>query len=339
MTRTLKITVLVDYATVPENDPQFHDPAGKAITEYHVIESLRHLHHDVSVIGIFDNLEELISTLKEDKPDLVFNLTEQYCGERLWDKNIAGVLDMLQIPYTGSGPMGMMLCRDKRLCKQLLGLHKIRVPNFLSLPWGKTVRVNKSIQFPLVVKPALGDGSEGISNASLVYTAEALAERAEFIHDRWHQDAIAEEYIEGRELYVTVLGNNRLKVCPAREFFFDQDAEQGPSMATYRVKWNDEYREKWGVNFGFAENLEEETIKRIERVCKRAFRILHLRDYGRIDLRLRPDGKIAILEANPNPDLAWGEEVAEAAQRAGINYEKLIDFILSQTLKRKEEVT
>ena len=339
MTRTLKITVLVDFATVDDNDPQFHDPADKTATEYHVIESLRHLHHNVSVIGIFDNLEEMIAKLKENKPELVFNLTEQFYGERLWDKNIVGVLDMLQIPYTGSGPMGMMLCRDKRLCKQLLGLHRIRVPNFLSLPWGKTVHVNKSIQFPLVVKPARGDGSEGISNASLVNTVEALAERAEFIHDRWQQDAIAEEYIDGRELYVTVLGNKRLQVCPARECLFDQDKEQGPNMATYRVKWNDEYREKWGVNFGFAENLDEEVVKRIERVCKRAYRILHLRDYGRIDLRLRPDGKIAILEANPNPDLAWGEEVAEAAQRAGIDYEHLIDFILRQTLKRKGEVT
>ena len=338
MNRILKITVLVDFSTVPEEDRQFHDPADKMSTEYHVIESLRHLHHDVSVIGIFDNLEEMIAELKENKPDLVFNLTEQFCGERLWDKNIAGVLDMLQIPYTGSGPMGMMLCRDKRLCKQLLGLHRIRVPNFLSLPWGKTVRVNKSIQFPLVVKPALADGSEGISNASLVNSVDALKERAEFIHDRWQQDAIAEEYIDGRELYVTVLGNKRLQVCPAREFFFDQDTEQGPNMATYRVKWNDDYRKKWGVNFGFAENLEEETIKHIERVCKKAYRILHLRDYGRIDLRLRPDGKIAILEANPNPDLAWGEEVAESAQRAGINYEKLIDLIIRQALKRKEEI-
>jgi len=339
MIRTLKITVLVDFSTVPDEDPQFHDPVDKTSTEYHVIESLRHQHHDVSVIGVFDNLEEMIVKLKENKPDLVFNLTEQYCGERLWDKNIAGVLDMLQIPYTGSGPMGMMLCRDKRLCKQLLGLHRIRVPNFLSLPFGKTVRVNKSIQFPLVVKPALADGSEGISNASLVNSVDTLQERAEFIHDRWQQDAIAEEYIDGRELYVTVLGNKRLTVCPPREFFFDQDSEQGPNMATYRVKWNNTYREKWGLNFGFAENLDKEVVKRIERVCKKAYRVLHLRDYGRIDLRLMPDGKIAILEANPNPDLAWGEEVAEAAQRAGVDYEKLIDFIIHQALKRKGEVT
>lgn len=338
MTRKLNITVLVDAATIPTDDPEFHDPTGKSITEYHVIEALRMLEHDVSVIDVFDNLEQIVSRLKDIKPDLVFNLTEQYCGERLWDKNVAGVLDMLQIPYTGAGPMGLMLCRDKRLCKELLGLHKIRVPNFLSLPWGKTIRVNKSIRFPLVVKPALGDGSEGISNASLVNTIDALTERAIFIHERWQQDVIAEEYIEGRELYVTVLGNNRLKVCPARECIFDFDQEEGPNLATYRVKWNDDYREKWGIHFGFAE-LEPDVFKRIGQVCKRAFRVLHLRDYGRVDLRLTPEGKIVILEANPNPDLAWGEEVAEAAQYAGMNYNQLIDFIIQQTLKRKGEVT
>lgn len=337
MIKKLNITVLVDFATVPVNDPQFLDPTDQSSTEYHVIEALRHLEHEVSVIGVFDNLEEIIANLKEHRPDLVFNLTEQYYGNRLWDKNIAGLLEMLQIPYTGSGPMALMLCRDKRLCKQLLGIHKIHVPSFLSLPFGKTVRVNRSIHFPLVVKPALGDGSEGISNASLVNTVEALRDRAYFIHDRWQQDAIAEEYIEGRELYVSVLGNRKLKVLPARECFLSPNNPDGPSLATYRVKWNDDYREKWGIDFGFAE-LDVQTIRHIEKICKKAFRILHLRDYARIDLRLKNDGRVAILEANPNPDLAWGEEVAEAAQRAGINYEQLIDSIVRQTLKRKKEV-
>lgn len=337
MTRKLDITVLVDYASIPENDPEFLDPTGKAVTEYHVIEALRHLEHTVSVLGVFDNLDEIVRHLKEHKPDLVFNLTEQYCGERLWDKNIAGVLDLMQVPYTGAGPMGLMLCRDKRLCKELLGLHKIRVPNFLSLPWGKAVHVNKAIRFPLVVKPALGDGSEGIANASLVNTVDALAERAVFIHERWQQDAIAEEYIEGRELYVTVLGNKRLTVCPPRECFFNPNTDEGPALATYQVKWNDDYREKWGIGFGYGE-LEPETAKRVAKVCKRAFRVLHLRDYGRIDLRLTPAGRIVVLEANPNPDLAWGEEVAEAAQYAGMDYNRLIDFIVRQTLKRKGEV-
>jgi D-alanine-D-alanine ligase len=334
MSSSLKITVLVDAASVPTQDPDFLSSEGKTITEYHVIETLRNLRHKVSIIGVFDNIEAIIHELKKIEPDLVFNLTEQYYGERLWDKNIAAVLELLQIPYTGTGTAGLMLCRDKRLCKEILGVHKIRVPNFVSLPWNRKIHIPKKIHFPLVVKPALADGSEGISNASLVFSEDALRERAEFIHSRWEQDVIAEEYIEGRELYVTVLGNKRLKVFPARECIFDFDGEEGPSLATYHVKWNDKYREKWGIQFGFAE-LDEETHKRVSRICKRAFRVLQLRDYGRIDLRLRPDGKFYVLEVNPNPDLAYGEEVAEAAEKAGCKYEELITQIINQAMRRK----
>lgn len=334
MGKSLEITVLVDASTVPAEDSEFQDFEGKMITEYHVVEALRVLGHHVSIIGVFDNLESIIRDLKKIGPDIVFNLTEQYYGERHWDKNITAVLELLQIPYTGTGTVGLMLCRDKRLCKQLLGLHKVHVPNFISLPWNHKIRIPKKIQYPLVVKPALADGSEGISNASLVSTEEALKERTNFIHERWQQDVIAEEYIEGRELYVTVLGNKRLKVFPARECLYDFDSDEGPRLATYRVKWNEKYRRQWGIHFGFAD-LDKETETRISRTCKRVFRSLHLRDYARIDLRLRPDGKIYILEANPNPDLAYGEEVAEAAEKAGCTYEYLIAQIINQTLKRK----
>lgn len=333
MSRTFKITVLVDASTVSIEDPDFKDPTGKKTTEYHVIEALRLLGHEVSVIGVFDNLESMIQDLKAIHPNLVFNLTEQYLGERQWDKNIVGVLELLQIPFTGTGMDGLMLCRDKRLCKQLLGLHKIRVPEFISLPWGKTTRISKKIRYPFVVKPALADGSEGISNASLVSTPEALLERAAFIHERWQQDVIAEEYIEGRELYVTTVGNKRLEVFTPRECIFNFDDDAGPNLATYRVKWNDQYRQRWGINFGFAD-LGPEMKKRIDKICKKVFKILHLQDYARIDLRMRPDGKIYILEVNPNPDLAYGEEVAESAEKDGLPYDELISKIIRLALRR-----
>lgn len=333
MKKKLKVTVLVDAATVSTEDPEFLNPEGKKMTEYHVVEALRLLGHKVSVIGVFDNLEEIIRTLKNKTPDIVFNLTEQFYGDRTYDKNIAAVLELLQVPFTGTGTTGLLLCRDKRLCKELLSLHKIRVPYFLSLPWGQTPKFPKSARYPLVVKPAFGDGSEGIANASLVTCEKELAERAEFIHERWQQDAIAEEYIEGRELYVSVLGNKRLTTLPAREYHYDSDANEGPCMATYRVKWNDEYRERWGIHFDFAD-LDPDLFKRVSRVCKKVFRTLHLQDYGRIDLRIRPNGQIVILEANPNPDLAFGEEVAEAAEKGGYSYEELIKFILRSALRR-----
>lgn len=249
------------------------------------------------------------------------------------DMNIAAVLEMLDIPFTGSGPTGLMLSRDKRLCKQLLTSHRIHVPDFTSIAQNQKVRVPKPLHYPLVVKPAFEDSSEGISNASLVTNESALLERVKFVHEGWEQPVIVEEYIEGRELYVSIIGNKQLTVLPIRECFFDFDGSEGPHLATYRVKWNRKYREKWNISFGFAE-LDQSITKNIERICKRVYRLLRIRDYGRIDLRLTPENKLVILETNPNPDIAYGEEVAEAAEKAGISYEKLLDQILQLALRR-----
>ncbi len=333
MRQKIKVTVLVDENAVPPNDPNFESPSENLITEYHVVETLRTLGYEVSVLAVTENIAEVVNSLTEKGPDLVFNLTEHFAGDRRQDKNIAALLEMTSVPFTGTGPAGLMLCRDKGVCKQLLTLHRIRVPNFVTLPLWGTPHVPKSLRYPLVVKPALEDSSEGISNASLVADAEALRQRAAFVHEHWDQPAIAEEYIEGRELYVSVLGNKRLTILPPRECFFEANSDQGPLLLTYRVKWNKQYREKWKISFGFAE-LDAAVLKRIERTCKNTYRILHLRDFGRIDIRLTPDNKIFVLEANPNPDVAYGEEVAEAAEKAGLTYEKLIDRIVRLALRR-----
>jgi len=333
MSQPLNIVVLVDPVTIPPDDPQFTQPADKPITEFHVCEALRLLGHHVAVLGAEYDIAAVAQALTEERPDLVFNLTEQFCGDRRLDKNIAALLELLEIPFTGAGAIGLMLARDKGLCKQILTLHKIRVPNFVALPPRRALRIPRSLPYPMVVKPAFEDSSEGLSNASVVYDAEALRERATFIHERWKQPAIAEEYIEGRELYVSVIGNQRLTVLPPRECCFNAEGDQGPVILTYRCKWDDDYREKWKITFGFAE-LDAITLKNIERVCKRAYRALQLQDYGRMDLRLTPDNKLVILEANPNPDIAYGEEVAEAAERVGIDYESLIERIIRLALRR-----
>ncbi|MHC4540331.1 MAG: D-alanine--D-alanine ligase family protein [Planctomycetota bacterium] len=302
MSRKLDIMVLMDGTAVPDNDPEFTQIPAVPTTEHHVIGALRELGHNVSIQPVEEDVGKIVAALTRGKPDLVFNLTEQFAGDRRFDKNIAALLEILDIPFTGSGAMGLMLCRDKRLCKQLLGLHRIRVPGFVSLPLSRPVRVPKTVHYPLVVKPAFEDSSEGISNASLASNEDALQERVRFVHDGWQQAAIAEEYIEGRELYVG-------------------------------VKFNAEYRKKWNITFGFAE-LEPATLKAVERICKRVYRVLQIRDYGRIDLRLTADSKLVVLEANPNPDIAYGEEVAEAAERGGISYEQLIARILHLALHR-----
>ena len=333
MTSQLSITVLVDGTAVPENDREFTGDPDVPTTEHHVIQTLRDLRHDVSILPVEEDIEQIVSVLTARKPDIVFNLTEQFGGDRRFDKNIAALLEILDIPFTGSGAMGLMLCRDKGLCKQLLSLHKIRVPGFAFLPLNRAIRVPKTLHFPLVVKPAFEDSSEGISNASLATNEETLRERVQFVHDRWQQAVVAEEYIEGRELYVSVLGNKKLAVLPIRECMFSSEEAKGPQMATYRVKFNAEYRKKWNITFGFAE-LDPAIVKNVERVCKRVYRVLQIRDYGRIDLRLTPDNKLVILEANPNPDIAYGEEFAESAHKAGLSYDKLLARILRVALHR-----
>jgi len=333
MKRKLNITTLVDKWTIPANDPDFRQKPIEPTTEHHVIQTLRELGHNVSIIGLADDITIIVTKLSEHKPDIVFNLTEQLGGDRSMDMNIAAMLEMLKIPYTGSGPAGLMLSRDKRLCKELLTQHRIRVPGFVSIAQNQKVRIPKSLNYPLVVKPAFEDSSEGISNASLVSSETALIERVKFVHDGWQQPVIVEEYIEGREFYVGVIGNKRLTALPIRECIFDSENPEGPQLATYRVKWNRKYREKWNIRFDFAE-LDEPIIKKIERICKRVYRLLRMRDYGRIDLRLTPDNKLVVLETNPNADIAYGEEVAEAAEKAGITYEKLIDRIIHLALRR-----
>ncbi|MBL7185883.1 MAG: hypothetical protein ISS70_06135 [Phycisphaerae bacterium] len=333
MSRKLHIIVLVDATEISEEDPNFEAQPEVLTTEHNVIGTLRNLGNDVSVLGAVSDIGTIVTTLAEQKPDLVFNLTESFEGDRQLDKNIAALLEIVGVPFTGTGVAGLMLCRDKRLCKKLLSLHKIHVPRFLSLPSGRRIRVAKTVRYPLVVKPALEDSSEGISNASLVSNDVELEQRVNFIHERWEQPAIAEEYIEGLELYQSIMGNKRLAVLPLRECSFDSNGSNGPQLATYRVKWNEEYRKKWNVKFSFAE-LDPTTANKIGHICKRVYRILQLRDYGRIDLRLTPENEVVILEANPNPDLAYGEEVAEAAEKTGLVYDELIDRILHLALRR-----
>ena len=335
MKKKLNITVLVDQAEIPPADPDFFEPPEDSNTEYHVIEELRLLGHNVSVLGAAKDVEIMAAALKELEPDLVFNLTEHLEGDRRFDKHIASFLEMSGIPFTGTGSTGLLLSRDKRLCKELLSLHRIRVPNFVFFPLNKPVKISKAIKYPLVVKPVYEDSSEGISNASIVENIDTLRERVQFVHERWKQAAIAEEYIDGREFYVGMIGNKKLRVLPIRECHFDYEGQDGPRLATYRVKWNAKYREKWKISFGYAE-IEPEIFKKIERICKKIFKVLQMRDYCRIDLRLTPDKNVYILEVNANPDIAYGEEIAEAAEKAGISYQSFISSIINSTLRRRK---
>ncbi|MDA1043775.1 MAG: ATP-grasp domain-containing protein [Verrucomicrobia bacterium] len=333
MSKPLRVTVLMDWAEISDDDPDFLSEATSGKTEFGVIAALRELGHSVAIVAAHDNVHELVQNLTASAPDVVFNLTEQFRLDRRLDTNVAGLLELMGIPFTGAGSAGLFLARDKSLSKQVLGYHRIRVPGFTTFRPGQRISLPKALRFPLVVKPAYTDGSEGISNASLVTLPEGLNDRVRFIHEHWKQTAIVEEYVEGRELYVSVIGRTRLTVLPGREIFFNDPGGQGPVLATYRVKWDKDYQEKWKIRFGSAE-LDDQTFARIAHVCKKVFRLMQLRDYGRIDLRLTPEGRILIIEVNPNPDIAYSEEVAESAEHAGIAYPALISKIVNAAIKR-----
>jgi D-alanine-D-alanine ligase len=344
--KKLNITAIVEEVAIPREDPEFRSKPKQPSMEHDVLRALRRMGHQVQVLGIFDRIEPMVEGIEKNPPDLVFNLAEQFANDRRHDKHVAGLLEMMDIPFTGTGSAGLMLSRDKALGKQLLSTVGLYVPGFWIFPYGKTigktlgrqVHVPRSVHYPLVVKPTYGDGSEGISNASLVHDDLSLKLRIEMLHERFKQDVIAEEYIEGHEIYVGVLGNQRLQVLPPYEIRFGNQDEGGPVLATYRVKWNKEYRDKWNIQFGFAD-LPKKLADKVAHVCRKAYRLLQLRDYARLDLRITPREEVFVIEANPNPDITQGEEVAEAARKAGMGYQRFINRIVRHALVRHGQAT
>lgn len=303
-------------------------------TEYDVITACRTLGHEVRLLGIQGDLSVLGKTIDEWKPHIVFNLLEEFDGEAVMDQNVVSYLELLKLPYTGCSPRGLILARDKGLSKKILSYHRIRVPAFAVFPRRKPVKRPSRLQFPLFVKSLIEEASLGIAQASVVDDDEKLKERVAFIHDRVGTDAIAEQYIEGRELYVSVLGNRRLEVFPIWELKFTKAGDDVPLIATAKVKFDLGYQRKLGVETSEAKDLAPEAVKGILRLCKRIYRNLGLKGYARIDMRMTAEGQVYVLEANPNPQLARGEDFAEAARAVNISYEQLIQRIISLGLGR-----
>ncbi len=328
--KQLRTLVIVHSTLVPPSSLEGATP--KEIeewrTEYDVISHLKAAGHEVRTIGISDSLSELRQAILEWRPDIVFNLLEEFDGIGTYDQHVVAFLELMRQPYTGCNPRGMLLSRDKVLSKQLLSYHRIPTPQFLVFPRGKKLRVPRKIRYPLFVKSATEDASLGIAHASVVADERQLIERIGFIHEQIHSDALVEEYIEGRELYVGVLGNDRLKVLPAWEMSFGSLPENLPAIATRKVKWDRRYQEKYGITTAAAADLPEGTAVRLEQLCKRIFRALHLTGYARMDFRLRGDGSLFVLEANANPNLSADEDFAQSARPAGLDYLGLLHRIV-----------
>ncbi|MGD9603647.1 MAG: ATP-grasp domain-containing protein [Gammaproteobacteria bacterium] len=303
-------------------------------TEYDVVTTLRASGHDVRAIGVQHELKPIRDEVTRWKPDVVFNLLEQFHGDTTYDQNVASYLELLRVPYTGSNPRGMMLARGKALSKKLLSYHRIPVPAFAVYPVGRRVKRPTRLQYPLIVKSLSEDSSLGISQASVVDSEERLVERVQFMHAHFGTDAIVEQYIEGRELYVALFGGARLQALPVWELEFgDLRAGQLP-IATERVKHDPDYQERRGILQGPAEGLAPEFEERLKQTARRICHILEIDGYARVDFRLARDGTPYFLEANPNPEIASSEEFAQAALHAGIPYPALLNRLLKLAIQR-----
>jgi D-alanine-D-alanine ligase len=329
--RKLRILVACHETLVPPESLAGHEQReiDEWRTEYDVVSHLKNSGHDVRCIGLLDSLTELRTTIQDWRPHLVFNLLEEFDGIAKHDQHVVAFLELLRQPYTGCNPRGLMLSRDKVLSKQLLAYHRIPTPQFAVFPRGKHVRVPPKMRYPLFVKSATDDASLGIAQASVCSDAASLKERIEFVHAQTESDALVEEYVEGREIYVGVIGNDRLTTLPAWEMSFGSLPEGQAPIATRKVKWDRRYQVRHGITTDAAEKLPDGVVVQLGKLTKRIYRALHLTGYARMDFRLRADGAVFVLEANANPNLAEEEDLARSARAAGIDYDELLARILS----------
>jgi len=334
--KRFRVLVILDRDLVPPDSLKGYTEAesDRWRTEYDVVSTLKAADHDVRPLGVSDELRPIREAIEEWKPEVVFNLLEEFQGEVTHDQNVVSYLELLRAPYTGCNPRGLILARGKDLSKKLLHYHRIPVPAFAVIPIGRKVRRQKRLGFPLIVKSLTEDSSFGIAQASVVHNDEKLAERVAYIHERIGTAAIVEQYIEGREIYVGVLGNERLRVLPVWELSFNDMAEGARKIATERVKRDTKYQKRTGIAIGPARDLPPELRAKIVRYAKRICRTLELDGYCRIDFRLAENGIPYFLEANPNPEIARSEEFAEAAKYDGIGYRKLLNRILALGMAR-----
>ncbi len=336
--KPLKVLVLMHKHLVPPQDVSNVDlEQVEWKTEFDVVTTLRKIGHEAEPLGVEQDLGIIRTAIDVWKPHIVFNLLEAFHNVSIFEPNVVSYLELLRVPYTGSNPRGLLLAKDKGLSKKLMAYHRIPMPEFSIFRRGQKVRLPKRLTFPLMVKSLTEEASLGISQASVVEDEQKLRERVAFIHDSVGTDALVERFIDGRELYVGVLGNQRLRVFPVWEMQFTKMPEDVRRIATERVKWSTKYQEKYGIKTGELKDVPDGVYEVIQHMCKRVYRSLELSGYARVDLRLDKDGKVYVLEANPNPQIAQAEDFAESAKRAGVSYKNLLQRIITLGLQWRPE--
>lgn len=333
--RKLRVLVAVPEAQMaPENAAELSEDKFEQIkAAYDVLEAVEGLGHHARQLGLSDEVGSLRRALDDWRPSIVFNLVDQFRGLTIYDQHIVSYLQLLGIPYTGCNPRGLVIASDKALSKKILHYHRIRTPRFASFLRGRRVQRPKRLEFPLMVKADTEEASFGIAQASVVHSDAQLAERVQFVHEHFHTAAMAEQYIEGRELYVGVIGNQRLQILPVWELFIDGLPADAPRIATFRVKWDLRYQDKYEIRIGRARGLSENLSRQVDATTRRIYRALNLSGYARIDYRLAADDRLYFIEANANPDISRDEELASAAKAAGISYDALIRKVLNLGLR------
>ncbi len=328
----MKVLVLFDLAyrskAAGTFSPQELKDEEDKPTEADVLACLQRLGHEVETLAVFDDVVCMVEKLKSFAPEVVFNLTESFHSDRAHEPNIPGLLELMRVKYTGARPDGLMLCKDKALAKKVLAYHRVRVPHFVISTEQRPLKRLRRFVYPAFVKPVGEESSDGIAKASFAKSEEEALERARFIHEKFHCDALIEEYIEGRELYLSVMGNRKLLVFPPREIFFHDVPEEVPKFATFKAKWDDTYRKKWGIQNGPANVLPAGVEEKLARLARKVYRVLKITGFGRVDVRLTQAGEVVVIEANPNPSLACEDDFAQSAATAGLPYDMLIQKIL-----------
>lgn len=332
--KRLRILVLMHEDLVPPENVSGGDvKTVEWRTEYDVVSTLQKLGHEVYPLGVKSDLDVIQSAIDQWKPDIAFNLLEEFDGVSIYDQHVVSYLELLHLPYTGSNPRGLMLARDKVLTKKVLAFHKIPYPKFIEVPQGRLVKRPKPLTFPLIVKSATEEASLGISQASIVTDDEKLAERVAFVHHSVGSGALIEQYIEGRELYVGIIGNGQLQVLPVWELIMDKLPDDAKRIATERVKWSRKYQIKYGIISKEADDLADHKTQEIQGLAKRVYRALGLSGYARIDMRMDAEGRLYVLEANPNPQIAEDEDFADSAKKVGYQYKDLLQELLNVGLR------
>lgn len=329
--KKLRVLVLVREGYIPPGSTEGYSEEQIASwkMEFDVIATLRECGHEVRPIGVSSDLTPIREAIQDWEPHIAFMLLEEFHGLRAYDHAIVSYLELMRQPYTGCNPYGLMLTNNKALSKKILTFHRIRTPHFTEFQRGRVIRRPNRLKFPLLVKSVNEDASLGISQASIVNDDQAMKERVLFIHDKVGTDALVEEYIDGRELYVGVIGNNRLQTFPVWEMLFNKMPDDVAPIATARVKFDPKYQKKHGIETAAAKDLPPGSDQKIAKLCKRVYRSLNMSGYARMDLRMRPDGEFFFIEANANPNIEYGEDFAESAETIGIKYEDLLGRIIN----------